>query len=52
MRSPVVIGVVSAGTNCGETGVASRYTRVGKMTDWIARVLRGVERPVAPPARR
>lgn len=51
-RSPVVIGVVSAGTNCGETGVGTRYTRVGKVTDWIARVLRGVERPVAPPARR
>ena len=52
MKRPVVIGVVSAGTNCGETGVATRYTRVAKMTDWIARVLRGVERPVEASARR
>jgi len=52
MRSPVVIGVVSSGTKCGESGVASSYTRVGKMTDWIVRVLRGVERPIAPRATR
>jgi hypothetical protein len=48
---PVVIGVVSAGTRCGETGVATRYTRVGSALDWIARVLRGTERPIEPLAR-
>jgi secreted trypsin-like serine protease len=51
-RAPVVVGVVSAGTRCGETGVATRYTRVAKMRDWIQRVLLGTEPPVAPPARR
>lgn len=36
-----VIGVVSAGTQCGTTGVPSRYTRVAKVNDWIDDVLEG-----------
>lgn len=44
---PTVIGVVSAGEECGATGVPSRYTRVAKVRDWIADVLAGV-----PPERR
>ena len=38
---PTVIGVVSAGTDCGQTGVATRYTRVAKVRSWIDDVLAG-----------
>lgn len=38
---PTVIGVVSAGTECGRTGVATRYTRVAKVQAWIDEVLAG-----------
>lgn len=43
-----VIGVVSAGTQCGETGVATRYTRVGKMLGWINDVFAGRIAPIEP----
>jgi secreted trypsin-like serine protease len=46
-KVPTVIGVVSAGTDCGVTGVPSRYTRVAKVRDWIEDVLAG-----KPPAAR
>lgn len=39
---PTVIGVVSAGDQCGATGIPSRYTRVAKVRDWIADVLAGL----------
>jgi secreted trypsin-like serine protease len=45
---PTVIGVVSAGVECGRTGVATRYTRVAKVLDWIDGVLAGREAPIAP----
>lgn len=45
---PIVIGVVSAGTECGRSRVPTRYTRVSKMTDWIENVLAGREAPIAP----
>ena len=35
-RKPTLIGVVSAGKKCGTTGKPSRYTRVAKVSDWIA----------------
>ncbi|MCL9983139.1 MAG: trypsin-like serine protease [Erythrobacter sp.] len=44
---PTVIGVVSAGDECGATGIPSRYTRVAKVRDWIEDVLAGL-----PPERR
>lgn len=34
-RIPTVIGVVSAGEECGTTGIPSRYTRVAKVRDWL-----------------
>ena len=40
-RIPTVIGVVSAGEKCGSTGVPSRYTRVAKVSEWIADVMAG-----------
>lgn len=43
-----IIGVVSAGTECGRTRVPTRYTRVSKMMDWIEKVLAGREAPIAP----
>lgn len=43
---PTVIGVVSAGKECGRTGVASRYTRVEKVRGWINEVLAGRGTPV------
>ena len=43
-----IIGVVSAGTDCGRTRVPTRYTRVSKMMDWIEKVLAGREAPIAP----
>jgi secreted trypsin-like serine protease len=46
---PTVIGVVSAGTECGRTGKATRYTRVSAMRDWINKVLAGQEAPIAAP---
>lgn len=46
-KIPTVIGVVSAGTACGATGVPSRYTRVAKVRGWIEDVLAGL-----PPERR
>lgn len=46
-KIPTVIGVVSAGTDCGTTGVPTRYTRVAKVRDWIEDVLAGL-----PPERR
>lgn len=46
-RIPTVIGVVSAGTQCGTTGVPTRYTRVAKVLGWIEDVLAGL-----PPERR
>ena len=36
-----VIGVVSAGTECGTTGEPSRYTRVAKVGGWIDDVMDG-----------
>lgn len=44
---PTVIGVVSAGTECGRTDVPTRYTRVSKMMDWINDVLAGRVAPIA-----
>jgi len=46
-KIPTVIGVVSAGTDCGTTGVPTRYTRVAKVRGWIEDVLTGL-----PPERR
>lgn len=46
-----IIGVVSAGTECGRTRVPTRYTRVSKMMDWINNVLAGQEVPIAPRSR-
>ena len=40
-KVPTVIGVVSAGEECGTTGVPSRYTRVAKVRDWIDDVMAG-----------
>lgn len=40
-KVPTVIGVVSAGTECGTTGVPSRYTRVAKVRGWIDDVIAG-----------
>jgi TPR repeat protein len=34
-RRPRVIGVVSSGNSCGQTGKASRYIRVSAALDWI-----------------
>ncbi|EAQ27875.1 hypothetical protein NAP1_09782 [Erythrobacter sp. NAP1] len=34
-RRPRVIGVVSSGRSCGQTGEASRYTRVAAARDWL-----------------
>lgn len=38
-RIPTVIGVVSAGEECGTTGVPSRYTRVAKVRDWLDKTM-------------
>jgi TPR repeat protein/V8-like Glu-specific endopeptidase len=43
-----VIGVVSAGKECGRRGDATRYTRVSAMTDWINKVLAGQVDPITP----
>jgi secreted trypsin-like serine protease len=42
-----VIGVVSAGIECGRTGVATRYTRVAKAQAWINDVLAGQAAPIS-----
>lgn len=34
-RRPTLIGVVSAGEDCGNTGLESRYTRIAKVKEWI-----------------
>lgn len=34
---PTLIGVISSGVACGTAGIPSRYTRVGRVRDWIAR---------------
>ncbi|MFY8048984.1 MAG: serine protease, partial [Erythrobacter sp.] len=47
-----VIGVVSAGTECGQAEKATRYTRVAKVVDWINSVFAGRETPIAPRATR
>lgn len=47
-KGPMVIGVVSAGTECGRTGKSTRYTRVAKMAQWINDVFAGRETPIAP----
>lgn len=41
---PIVIGVVSAGKDCGIAGDASRYTRVAAARDWIDAVMSGRRR--------
>lgn len=46
-KGPMVIGVVSAGTECGRSGKATRYTRVAQMADWINDVFAGRETPIA-----
>ncbi|OBV11243.1 trypsin-like serine protease [Erythrobacter dokdonensis] len=38
---PTVIAVVSAGEDCGTTGVPSRYTRIAKVRDWIDDTMAG-----------
>lgn len=43
---PTVIGVVSAGTECGRSGIATRYTRVAKVQGWINDVLAGRATPI------
>lgn len=49
-RGPTLIGVVSAGTDCGQTGVPTRFTRVSveRVRDWIDRVLAGRVTPIRP----
>ncbi|MEQ5787523.1 trypsin-like serine protease [Erythrobacter sp. NFXS35] len=49
-RGPTLIGVVSAGTDCGQTGVPTRFTRVSvaRVRDWIDRVLAGSVTPIRP----
>jgi len=37
---PEVIGIVSAGKDCGERGEASRYTRIGAVRRWIDQQMR------------
>lgn len=37
---PRVVGVVSSGVDCGQTGVEGLYTRVGLVYPWIARIMR------------
>ncbi|MHA7820026.1 MAG: trypsin-like serine protease [Erythrobacter sp.] len=39
-RVPRVVGVVSTGIKCGQTGIEGLYTRVGHAWPWIARVMR------------
>jgi hypothetical protein len=46
-KGPMVIGVVSAGTECGRGGKATRYTRVAQMAEWINDVFAGRETPIA-----
>ncbi len=43
-----IIGIVSAGTECGRTRVPTRYTRVSKMVEWINNVMAGREAPISP----
>ena len=38
---PTVIAVVSAGEDCGTTGVPSRYTRIAKVRGWIDDTMAG-----------
>ena len=38
-RIPRVIGVVSAGRDCGTAGEVSRYTRVGAVLSWINSIM-------------
>lgn len=49
-RGPTLVGVVSAGTDCGQTGVPTRFTRVSveRVRDWIDRVLAGRVTPIRP----
>lgn len=49
-RGPTLIGVVSAGTDCGQTGVPTRFTRVSvaRVRDWIDKVLTGRVTPLRP----
>lgn len=37
---PVVVGVVSSGVQCGQTGEEGLYTRVGRFYPWIERTMR------------
>lgn len=48
VRRPLLVGVVSAGTECGRRGHATRYTRVAKMAEWIRDVLAGKGQLIAP----
>lgn len=47
---PILIGVVSAGTDCGQTGVPSRFTRlsVERVRGWIEDVLAGRVPAIVP----
>lgn len=36
---PRVVGVVSGGPACGQTGVPGKYARVGLVSDWIRRTM-------------
>lgn len=49
-RGPTIVGVVSAGTDCGQTGVPTRFTRlsVSRIRKWIEDVLQGRVTPLPP----
>ncbi len=38
-RKPTLLGVVSWGRKCGTTGSASAFTRVGKVSIWLNRIM-------------
>lgn len=48
VKSPLLVGLVGTGTACGQSGVATRYTRVSKMSEWIRNVFAGREEFFVP----
>lgn len=48
VKAPLLVGLVGTGTVCGQSGVATRYTRVSKMSEWIRNVFAGREEFFVP----